>query len=140
MKLTQGTFSFLPDLTDAEISKQVEYCLGQGWAVAVEFTDDPHPRNSYWEMWGLPMFDLRDPAGAMMEIRKCRETHPNKYVKVIAIDNRKGFESLRLSFIVNRPKNEPGFEIMRTNGPDRQIHYGIRAYSANRPEGERYED
>ena len=60
--------------------------------------------------------------------------------QLTGIDNRKGFESLRLSFIVNRPKNEPGFEIMRTNGPDRQIHYGIRAYSANRPEGERYED
>ena len=29
----------------------------------LEFTDDPHPRNTYWEMWGLPMFDLQDAKG-----------------------------------------------------------------------------
>jgi len=47
MKLTQGTFSFLPELTDEQIGSQVEYCLANGWAVAIEYTDDPHPRNSY---------------------------------------------------------------------------------------------
>ena len=52
MRLTQGTFSFLPDLTDAQIRAQVEYCLGKGWAVSIEYTDDPHPRNVYWEMSG----------------------------------------------------------------------------------------
>ena len=65
MRITQGCFSFLPDLTDEQISRQVQYCLGKGWAVNIEFTDDPHPRNSFWEMWGLPMFDLRDAAGAL---------------------------------------------------------------------------
>ena len=45
MRLTQGTFSYLPDLTDDEIRAQVQYALDQGWPVAVEFTDDPHPRN-----------------------------------------------------------------------------------------------
>ena len=59
MRLTQGTFSFLPDLTDAQIGAQIEYCLQQGWAVSVEYTDDPHPRNTYWEMFGIPMFDLQ---------------------------------------------------------------------------------
>ena len=62
MRVTQGCFSFLPDLTDEQISAQVQYCLGKGWAVNIEFTDDPHPRNTFWEMWGLPMFDLRDAA------------------------------------------------------------------------------
>ena len=33
MRLTQGTFSFLPDLTDAQIRAQIEYCLQNGWAV-----------------------------------------------------------------------------------------------------------
>ena len=64
MRITQGTFSYLPDLTDDEIEAQIEYALDKGWAMAVEFTDDPHPRNVLWEMWGLPMFDLADPAGA----------------------------------------------------------------------------
>ena len=30
MKLRQGTFSFLPDLTDAEIHTQVQYCIDNG--------------------------------------------------------------------------------------------------------------
>ncbi|HEY5878818.1 MAG TPA: ribulose bisphosphate carboxylase small subunit, partial [Nakamurella sp.] len=68
MRITQGTFSYLPDLTDEEIVKQIEYCLDNGWPLSVEFTDDPHPRNTYWELWGLPMFDLRDPAGVLQEV------------------------------------------------------------------------
>src|SRR5271169_4124088 len=63
MRITQGTFSFLPDLTDDRIATQIAYCLRNGWAVNIEYTDDPHPRNTYWEMWKQPMFDLRDPAG-----------------------------------------------------------------------------
>ena len=75
MRITQGCFSFLPDLTDEQISRQVQYCLEQGWAVNIEFTDDPHPRNNFWEMWGLPMFDLRDAAGVMMELNECRKVY-----------------------------------------------------------------
>ena len=72
MRITQGCFSFLPDLTDEQITAQVQYCLDKGWAVNIEFTDDPHPRNTYWDMWGLPMFDLRDAAGVMKEVAECR--------------------------------------------------------------------
>ena len=68
MRITQGCFSFLPDLTDAQIGKQIQYCLDQGWAVNIEFTDDPHPRNTYWDMWGLPMFDIRDAKGVLIDI------------------------------------------------------------------------
>jgi ribulose-bisphosphate carboxylase small chain len=138
MRITQGTFSFLPDMTDAEITAQVEYCLANGWAVSIEYTDDPHPRNSYWEMFGPPMFDLKDAAGVMAEIRGCRSTFPNHYVKVNAFDATKGVESLRLSFIVNRPKSEPGFALIREEGRGRRIGYTTRAYAANKPEGSRY--
>ncbi len=104
MHLTQGTFSFLPALTDDEIRAQIDYALAQGWAVSVETTDDPHPRNFYWEMWGNPMFDLKDAAGAMAEVAACRTEFPNQYIRVNAFDSSHGFESTRLSFIVNRPK------------------------------------
>ena len=65
MRITQGTFSFLPDLTDEQITKQLDYCLDKGWAVGIEYTDDPHPRNTYWEMFGNPMFDMKDAAGIL---------------------------------------------------------------------------
>ncbi|TLY74796.1 MAG: ribulose bisphosphate carboxylase small subunit [Gammaproteobacteria bacterium] len=138
MRLTQGTFSFLPDLTDEQIRAQAEYCLGNGWAVSIEYTDDPHPRNTYWEMYGQPMFDVRDAAGVLSELRACRQTFPNHYLKLNAFDSSRGRESLRLSFIVGRPKKEPGFALERQEGAGRTVHYTTRAYATDRPEGERY--
>ena len=138
MKVTQGQFSFLPDLTDEEISKQIEYALNNGWSLAVEHTDDPHPRNYYWSMWGTPMFDLKDPAGVMLEVNACRKEHPNHYVKVLAFDNNKGFESVRMSFMIQRPEVEPGFELVRQEGVGRQIKYTIRSYATSVPPEARY--
>ena len=139
MRITQGTFSFLPDLTDAQITRQIEYCLERNWAVGIEYTDDPHPRNTFWEMHGNPMFDLKDPAGILMEINDCRKTFPNHYIRVTAFDSTHGVESVVLSFIVNRPKDEPGFRLIRTEEPGRSIRYSIESYSvAQRPEGARY--
>jgi len=138
MKITQGTFSFLPPLTDAEIRAQIEYALEQGWAIGIEYTDDPHPRNYYWEMWGNPMFDLRDPGGILGELNACRTAHPQTYVRVNAFDSTPGFETTRLSFIVNRPTSEPGFQLKRHEMGGRHIQYTIESYATQLPEGRRY--
>jgi ribulose-bisphosphate carboxylase small chain len=138
MRITQGTFSFLPDFTDNEIRAQVEYALRNGWAISIEYTDDPHPRNSFWEMFGPPMFDLNDAAGVLDEVHACRKAFPNHYMKLNAFDATHGVESLRLSFIVNRPKNEPGFALIREEGAGRNLRYTTRAYAADEPEGSRY--
>ncbi|CAM2196239.1 ribulose bisphosphate carboxylase small subunit [Paraburkholderia sp. A1RI_3L] len=138
MRITQGTFSFLPELTDEEISAQINYALGQGWACSVEYTDDPHPRNTYWDMWGQPMFDLRDAAGVMQEVKACRATFPQHYIKVNAFDSVRGFETMRLSFIVNRPAHEPGFRLTRQEAQGRVQRYVMASYASERPEGERY--
>ena len=138
MRLTQGQFSFLPDLTDEEITKQISYALSQGWAVAVESTDDPHPRNTYWDMWGQPMFDIADAAGVMMEVNACRKANKNKYIKVLAFDSNRGFETIRMSFLINRPSAEDGFELVRAEGPGRNVNYTIRSYATEKPSGARY--
>jgi ribulose-bisphosphate carboxylase small chain len=123
MRITQGCFSFLPDLTDEQISAQVEYCLNNDWAIGLEYTDDPHPRNTYWEMWGNPMFDLKDPKGVMMELDHCRKVHGDSYIRVNAFDSVRGFETVRMSFIVNRPKNEPKIDMTRTDVRGRTQNY-----------------
>lgn len=123
MRITQGCFSYLPDLTDEQISAQVEYCLGREWAVGIEYTDDPHPRNTYWEMWGHPMFDLKDPKGAMMELDGCRKAHGDSYIRINAFDSTRGFESVMMSFIVNRPKHEPELHMARTDVSSRRQTY-----------------
>ncbi len=136
--VTQGQFSFLPPLTDAQITAQIKYALGKGWALSVEYTDDPHPRNTYWEMFGAPMFDLKDPAGILMEINNCRKTFPNHYIRVMAFSSVRGVESPTMSYIVNRPKNEPGFGLVRQETAGRNIRYTIHSYATDKPEGERY--
>ena len=139
MRVTQGTFSFLPDLTDEQIKAQVKYCLDHGWAVNIEFTDDPHPRNTYWEMWGLPMFDLKDPAGVMYALEECRKVYGKRaYIRLSAFDATEGWESLRLSFITDRPAEEPGFRLERQELEDRHIAYTTQPYATDRPEGMRY--
>jgi len=139
MRITQGTFSYLPDLTDDEIGAQVQYAIDRGWAVAVEFTDDPHPRNVLWEMWGLPMFGIADAAAAMHEVTGCRAAYPGHYIRVSAYDASLGRQTTALSFIVNRPATEPGFRLDRQEASDRRIRYSLHPYAADRPCGERYD-
>ncbi|MGE5451491.1 MAG: ribulose bisphosphate carboxylase small subunit [Acidobacteriota bacterium] len=138
-RLTQGQFSFLPDLTDEEIAMQVDYGLRKDYAWSVEYTDDPHPRNTYWEMYGSPMFDLKDAAGVVQEVRACRETFPKHYIRLLAFDSSRGVETVVMSFIVHRPPTEPGFTLERQEVNGRSMRYSVRSYSADQPEGERYQ-
>jgi ribulose-bisphosphate carboxylase small chain len=137
-RLTQGQFSFLPELTDKQISAQIEYALSKNWALGVEYTDDPHPRNTYWEMYGNPMFDLKDASAILTEVNTCRKTFPNHYIRVTAFDATQGVESVQMSYIVNRPKTEPGFGLTRQEIGGRQIQYTVHSYATDKPEGERY--
>lgn len=139
MRITQGTFSYLPDLTDDEIAAQVRYCLDNDWPVSVEHTDDPHPRNVYWDMWGLPMFEVRDPRAVLDAVNACRAALPDRYIRVNGYDRTYGRQTTALSFLVQRPSNEPGFRLERQEGGDRQIRYTLHSYAVDRPAGERYQ-
>jgi ribulose-bisphosphate carboxylase small chain len=142
MRITQGTFSFLPDLTDEQITAQIRYALDHGWAMSVEHTDEPHPRNAYWDMWGLPLFDLETEQAdiVLREVRACREARPNSYIKLIAYDASKGRQTTALSFIVHRPRHEPGFRLERIDSHDRVVRYRLHPYAADAPAGSRYQN
>ena len=45
---------------------------------------------------------------SVLELRSCRKTFPSHYIRVTAFDSTQGVESVRMSFIVNRPATEPG--------------------------------
>ena len=138
-RVTQGCFSFLPDLTDEQIRKQVDYMIKAGFAIGIEYTDDCHPRNCYWEMWGLPLFDIPDSSTIMFELNECRKAHPGVYIKINCFNNERGVESTNLSFIVNRPTFEPGFYVVRQEGKGRNIIYTIQSYAVQSAgEGARY--
>jgi ribulose-bisphosphate carboxylase small chain len=89
-------------------------------------------------MWGNPLFDLKDAAGVFAEVAAARKAHPQTYIRVNAFDATRGFETTRLSFIVNRPTDEPGFGLTRQEGEGRSIRYTIGSYAAKAPEGRRY--
>jgi len=136
MRVTQGTFSFLPDFTDEQIEAQIRYCVSHGWAMSVEYTDDPHPRNAYWEMWGLPQFDTKveDTGNVMREVRAAREAYPEHYIKLIAYDPSRNRATTALAIMVNRPSVEKPFKLERIQGPGRthRFHYvPVDAEAAN---------
>jgi ribulose-bisphosphate carboxylase small chain len=138
-RITQGAFSLLPDLTDDQIKKQIDYAIKKGYAVSIEYTDDPHPRNSYWELWGLPLFNMPDSAAILYELAEARKAHPTVYIKVNAFNNARGVESAALSFIAQRPAFEPGFYLSRQEGKGRNITYTLQSYAVQSAgEGARY--
>ena len=95
--------------------------------MSVEYTDDPHPRNAYWELWGLPAFDVKeeDSENILREVRAAREAFPESYIKVIAYDPTRGRQTTALAFIVNRPSVEKPFKLDRIQGPGRTHRYRL---------------
>ncbi len=140
MKITQGTFSYLPELTDEQLGLQIKYAVGNGWALMVEHTDDPHPRNSLWEMWEQPRFDVDadDVAVVLDDVNAAREAYPERYIKLVAYDSSLGRQTTMLSIIVNRPEHEPGFRLDRQEAHDRAMKYTLHSYATEDPVGYRY--
>merc|ERR1712072_365674 len=88
-------------------------------------------------MWGLPLFDIKDPAAILFEINMARKAKPNFYIKVVGFDNTRGTESSCISFLVQRPSYEPGFRLVRQEAAGRNIVYTLEAYSTQaKPVGE----
>ena len=138
MKLHHGTFSYLPPLTEDEIGSQVRYALDHGWPVSIEYTDDPHPRNIYWEMFGLPMFDLAEPDGVLAQINECRAAFPEHYIRVLAYAAGLGKQTTAMQFLVQTPSHEPGLLLERQEAHDRVQRYAVTPYATTMPAGARY--
>ena len=101
----------------------MESCLENETAIGIEFTDDPHPRNTYWNLSGNPVFDLHGAKDVTMELDDCRTANPDAYIRLIAFDDERGVESVKMSFIVNRPADEPKIHMQRTDFVDRAQKY-----------------
>lgn len=130
MRITQGTFSFLPDLTDDQVRSQLQYALDRDWAISIEHTDEPHPRNSYWEMHGLPLFDVKDATVIMRELAAAREQYVGEYIRVSAYDPSYTRQTTGLSFIVQRPPVEPKLRLDREEGPGRTERFSLHTTRA----------
>lgn len=95
------TFSYLPELSADELEAQVDSILERGLVVAIEHAPAVDPRDHYWHLWKLPLFDVDDSNVVHDAIDDCVRAHPGEYVRV------NGYDSLRqgqvASFVVHRP-------------------------------------
>lgn len=91
------TLSYLPQLSNDEIMKQISYMIRNNWTPGLEFSDDAdiylntrmgpgYYDNRYWSMYKLPMFGCTDPMDVVREIEACKKEFPNAAIRVIAFD------------------------------------------------------
>merc|ERR1712205_174031 len=86
----------LAALSDADLGKQVQYLLNNGWTPCLKFEDPAHAYtdghgnsgldssintnyydNRYWVMWKLPMYGCNDPSEVLTEVKACVKAFPN---------------------------------------------------------------
>ena len=92
--------SYLPPLSDDEISRQIDYLVGNGWAPCIEFASQEEAdtnqlffagpalyENRYWTMWKLPMFGCQSGDEVLAEIQNCQDEYPGYRVRVVGFDN-----------------------------------------------------
>merc|ERR1712013_245030 len=92
------TLSYLPQLTNDDIRKQIEYMIRSNWTPCLEFSDDGdiylntrmgpgYYDNRYWTLYKLPMFGCTDPSEVIREIENCKSEFQNAKVRVIGFDS-----------------------------------------------------
>ena len=94
------TFSYLPEMDDAGIRKQVGYIVSKGWNPAIEHTEPENAFDHYWYMWKLPMFGETDVEHILGEAELCHKANPAHHVRLIGYDNFK--QSQGASMVIYR--------------------------------------
>merc|ERR1711871_1565973 len=80
--------SYLPPPSDDEISRQIDYLVGNGWAPCIEFASQEEAdtnqlffagpalyENRYWTMGKLPMFGCQSGDEVLAEIQNCQDEY-----------------------------------------------------------------
>lgn len=83
------TFSYLPEMDNDAIRKQVEYIVSKGWNPAIEHSEPENAFDHYWYMWKLPMFGETDVDRILNETEMCHKANPEHHVRLIGYDNYK---------------------------------------------------
>ena len=95
------TFSYLPALTDAQVAAQIGSILTRELIPAIEHSTNPDPRNIYWSLWKLPLFEARRPEAVVAEVEACARDNPDAYVRLSGYDPKRG--GVVMSFVVRGP-------------------------------------
>ena len=101
---------------------------------SVEFTDDPHPRNVYWEMWGLPHVRPRRAGGGAAGGQRLPGGLPEHYVRVSAYDASLGRQTTAIASSCSRRPRSRASGSTAQEAADRRIRYTLHPYAADRPQ------
>ncbi len=96
------TFSYLPQFSEEQIEKQVQYILDHNWIPGIEYSDTINPNDPYWHWWKLPLFGAEKVEEVMQELHACKEQNPDCYIRITGYDNK--IQGQVLSFVAYNPK------------------------------------
>jgi ribulose-bisphosphate carboxylase small chain len=120
------TFSFLPPLSNDEITKQVAYIINNGWTPCLEFAEASqayvasqnserfgnvncgYQDNRYWTLWKLPMFGCQSGDQVLAEMNACTKAFPDAYIRLVAFDAVRQVQTC--GFLVHRPAGAKEFQ------------------------------
>merc|ERR1711998_816533 len=105
------TLSYLPQLSNDDIKRQIEYMIRNDWTPCLEFSEDGdvylntrmgpgYYDNRYWSMYKLPMFGCSNSADVLREIENCKKEFPNAKIRVVGFDSVRQVQSV--GFIVRK--------------------------------------
>merc|ERR1711941_50397 len=91
------TLSYLPELSNADIAKQIEYMIKNKWTPCLEIADDGdiylntrmgpcYYDNRYWSLYKLPMFGCTSGEEVLKEIAAVRREFPQAKIRALAFD------------------------------------------------------
>jgi len=105
------TLSYLPQLQNDDIRKQIEFMIRNKWTPCLEISGDGdiylntamgpgYYDNRYWSLYKLPMFGCRDPNDVVRAIESCKSDFPQAKIRVIGFDSSKQVQTA--GFIVRK--------------------------------------
>merc|ERR1711977_474116 len=105
------TLSYLPQLSNEDIKKQIDYMIRNNWTPSLEFSQDGdvylntqmgpgYYDNRYWSMYKLPMFGCIDSNEVIREIENCKREFPTAKIRVVGFDSRRQVQTV--GFIVRK--------------------------------------
>jgi ribulose-bisphosphate carboxylase small chain len=105
------TLSYLPQLQNDDIRKQIEFMIRNKWTPCLEISGDGdiylntamgpgYYDNRYWSLYKLPMFGCRDPNDVVRAIESCKSDFPQAKIRVIGFDSTKQVQTA--GFIVRK--------------------------------------
>merc|ERR1712072_901607 len=91
------TLSYLPQLSNDDIRKQIDFMIRNSWTPCLELSEDGdiylntrmgpgYYDNRYWSMYKLPMFGCNNSSVVIREIELCKSEFPNAKVRVVGFD------------------------------------------------------